>query len=184
MTEISDRNDALPPALEDFILQWGNFGAQWGVNRSVSQIQAFLYISEEPKTAEEISESLGLARSNVSNSLKELLAWKLIYRVPVKQDRKDHFIAETDLWKIAMQITAIRKEREIDTALAALKSCVAASQQDRDVSATQRKRLEAMLSFTQSAERWYTQMLSIPQSKRESLLKLGSKIASFLPSRG
>ncbi|MEN0002021.1 MAG: MarR family transcriptional regulator, partial [Pseudomonadota bacterium] len=110
MTEIT-KSDAIPEPLQDFILQWGDMGAQWGVNRSVAQIHAFLYLSKKPLTAEEIAETLGMARSNVSNSLKELLVWKLIKRVPIARDRRDHFVAETDVWTMVTRITAGRKER-------------------------------------------------------------------------
>src|SRR6187551_1186010 len=110
MTEIAIESDRLPSAVERFILHWGDMGSQWGVNRSVSQIHALLYLSESPLTAEDIADALGLARSNVSNSIRELMAWDLIRRVPVKGDRRDHFEAETDLWEISMRIAAVRKE--------------------------------------------------------------------------
>src|SRR6202049_4581693 len=135
MTEITDKPvsgkvAALTPAIEQFILQWGDMGGQWGVNRSVSQIHALLYLSERPLTAEEIADTLGLARSNVSNSIRELLAWDLNRRVPVKGDRREHFEAETDLWEIAMRIAAVRKERELDPAVAALRACGAEPERD------------------------------------------------------
>src|SRR5215468_8612216 len=106
MTEITDKTVTLPPALERFILHWGDMGSQWGVNRSVSQIQALLYLSERPLTAEEIAETLGLARSNVSNSIKELLSWNLIRRVPVRGDRREHFEAEADVWEMFSRIAS------------------------------------------------------------------------------
>ncbi|MCZ6586820.1 MAG: MarR family transcriptional regulator, partial [Alphaproteobacteria bacterium] len=87
MTEITNSPSQLSPAVESFILHWGDLGGQWGVNRSVAQIHALLYLSEQPLTAEDIAETLGLARSNVSNSIKELMAWRLIHRVPVRGDR-------------------------------------------------------------------------------------------------
>src|SRR5262245_29691829 len=100
MTEITKIDETarpreLPPALEHFVLQWGDLGGKWGVNRSVAQIHALLYLSEQPLTAEDIADRLGLARSNVSNSIKELQGWNLIRRVPIKCDRRDHFEAET-----------------------------------------------------------------------------------------
>src|ERR687891_991410 len=91
----------ISPVVERFVLQWGDMGDEWGVNRSVSQIHGLLYLSEQPLTAEDIAEQLGMARSNVSNSIKELLAWNLIRRVPILGDRRDHFEAETDIWEIA-----------------------------------------------------------------------------------
>ena len=117
MTELTDKAGKPPNATERFVLHWGDMGGQWGVNRSISQIHALLYLSERPRTAEEIAAVLGLARSNVSTSIRQLAAWNLIRRVPVKGDRREHFEAETDVWEIAMRIAAIRKEREIDPAI-------------------------------------------------------------------
>jgi len=183
MTEITDRTGAskLPQPVERFILQWGDLGGQWGVNRSVSQIQALLYLSERPLTAEQIAEHLGMARSNVSTSLKELLSWNLIRRVPMRNDRRDHYEAEVDLWEMAAKIAAGRKAREIDPAMAVLTSCVSEAKSDKAVSAVARKRLGDMLSFVQDVDRWYAQMLSMPRAKRDIVLKLGSKILSYLP---
>lgn len=164
------------------MLSWGDLGSQWGVNRSVSQVHALLYLSDRPLTAEEIAETLGMARSNVSNSVKELLSWNLIRRVPVLGDRRDHFAAETDLWEVAARIAAGRKAREFDPALAALRSCTALAEEDSRVDATARRRLREMLAFTQELDRWYGQMLAVPREKRAMLLKLGAKIVSFLPS--
>jgi DNA-binding transcriptional regulator GbsR (MarR family) len=181
MTEITDKIGTLPPALERFILHWGDMGNQWGVNRSVSQIHALLYLSERPLTAEEIAETLGLARSNVSNSIKELLTWNLIRRVPVRGDRREHFEAEADLWELFMRIAAGRKEREIDPAVAALKSCVAAADGDAKIHAVARKRLSDMLEFVQTMEGWYAQMLTVPRAKIARLIRLGTRIVNLLP---
>lgn len=181
MTEITKLNDDFPEALENFVLQWGDLGAAWGVNRSISQIHAYLYLADDPITAEDIANSLEMARSNVSNSLKELLAWNLIYRVPVKGDRRDHFRAETDVWEIAARIAAGRKAREIDPALMALRNSLEMTQGDDRVSLEKQEKLKAMLEFTESVDCWYGQMLSLPQPKRAMLLKLGAKIVSLLP---
>jgi DNA-binding transcriptional regulator GbsR (MarR family) len=183
MTETSNMTDErkLPEPVERFVLQWGDLGGQWGVNRSVSQIQALLYLSEKPLTAEDIADQLGMARSNVSTSLKELLSWNLIRRVPVRADRRDHYEAEIDLWEMAAKIAAGRKAREIDPAVAVLSACVADSKDNADVSETARKRLSALLGFMQDVDRWYMQMMSMPRAKRDLVLKLGSKILSFLP---
>ena len=134
MTEITDNRKPLPIAIERFVLHWGEMGGQWGVNRSVSQIHALLYLSERPLTADEIADTLGLARSNVSNSIKELLGWNLIRRVPIRGDRRDHFEAETDVWEVFLRIAAGRKEREIDPAVAVLKACTTDAERDGTVS--------------------------------------------------
>src|SRR6202163_2753346 len=144
MTEITAKKK-LPAAVERFVLHWGDMGDEWGVNRSVSQIHGLLYLSETPMTADDIADTLGMARSNVSNSIKELLGWNLIRRVPIMGDRRDHFEAETNIWEIVARIAAGRKEREIDPALAALRACVAEAEGDATIHPSARQRLKAML---------------------------------------
>ena len=181
MTEISDKPAKLPETVERFILHWGDMGGSWGVNRSVSQIHALLYLSERPLTAEDIAETLGLARSNVSNSIRELMAWDLIRRVPVKGDRRDHFEAESDVWEIAMRIAAVRKEREIDPAVDALRSCVDGADRDTKLHPVAAKRLKDMLTFIETVDRWYAQMLTVPRPKLAAMIRLGTRIVSLLP---
>ncbi len=173
--------EELPLPLEHFVLYWGHMGVAWGINRSVSQIHALLYISERPLTAEEISRILGLARSNVSNSLKELLAWDLVHRVPIKGDRRDHFEAVADIWDLVSRIIAGRKERELDPAVAALERCVEEARGDATVHPTALARLEDMLAFTTLMDRWYGQMRALPISKLAAVIRLGARIVDFLP---
>jgi DNA-binding transcriptional regulator GbsR (MarR family) len=180
MTEINGKKK-LPAAVERFILHWGDMGDEWGVNRSVSQIHGLLYLAEEPMTAEDIAEALDMARSNVSNSIKELLSWNLIRRVPILGDRRDHFEAETDIWEVAAKIAAGRKQREIDPAVEALRACVSDAADDPTISAVASKRLKEMLAFTELVDRWYTQMLTVPRPKLIALIRLGEKIVSILP---
>jgi len=181
MTETTGKKK-LPIAVQRFILQWGDMGDEWGVNRSVSQIHGLLYLSETPMTAEDIAEVLGMARSNVSNSIRELLAWNLIRRVPILGDRRDFFEAETDIWEVAARIAAARKEREIDPAILALRACVSEAAADPSVSVVASKRLKEMLAFTELVERWYTQMLNVPRPRLVALIKLGEKIVGLLPA--
>ena len=181
MTEITEKTAKLPEAIERFVLHWGDMGGQWGVNRSVSQIHALLYLSERPRTAEDIAAALGLARSNVSTSIRELMAWNLIRRVPVKGDRREHFEAETDLWEIAMRIAAVRKERELDPAVDALKACVAAAERDPKLHPVAARRLKDMLGFVDALDRWYAQMLTVPKPKLAMLIRLGTRIVGLLP---
>ncbi len=183
MTEIADQREALPAAVRRFVLHWGDMGDQWGVNRSVSQIHALLYLSERPQTAEEIAETLAMARSNVSNSLKELLGWGLIRRVPVMGDRRDHYEADGDVWSIAAKIVAGRKERELDPALAALRDCVADAQGDTKLHPVAARRLKEMQDFTRTISNWYDQMSAVPRPKLMLLIRLGSKIINLLPAR-
>jgi DNA-binding transcriptional regulator GbsR (MarR family) len=181
MTELTEITKRLPLAVERFVLHWGDLGGRWGVNRSVSQIHALLYVSERPCTAEQIADLLGLARSNVSTSIKELLAWGLIRRVPVKGDRREHFEAEADIWEMFRRIAAGRKERELDPAIAALRACAVEAQGDATVHPVAAARLKGLLDFVEALDRWYAQMLSVPKDKLAALIRLGVRIISFLP---
>jgi DNA-binding transcriptional regulator GbsR (MarR family) len=170
---------SLPAAVEQFILRWGDMGGQWGVNRSVAQVQALLYLSDRPLTAEEIADSLGMARSNVSNSIRELMTWKLIRRVPVLGDRRDHYESEADLWQIMSRIVQGRKEREIDPAVAAINDVLQAAEGDPTVSKVARERLQEMKSFVTTLDTWFTQMMAVPPSTLMALIKLGSRIVKL-----
>jgi DNA-binding transcriptional regulator GbsR (MarR family) len=180
MTRITVQTESLPPAVARFVLHWGDLGSQWGVNRSVAQIQALLYLSDRPMTAEDIAESLGLARSNVSTSIRELLTWKLIRRVPIMADRRDHYEAETDLWEMVTRIAQGRKEREIDPAHAALRACMAEAEADSRLNPVALQRLRAMLEFINTINRFYDQMLGVPKSTLATLIKMGSGITKLL----
>ncbi|MEI9997301.1 MAG: MarR family transcriptional regulator [Rhizomicrobium sp.] len=175
--------NALPAAVRRFVLQWGDMGGQWGVNRSVSQIHALLYLSDRPLTAEAIAETLGMARSNVSNSIRELQGWGLIRRVPVLGDRRDHFEADADVWSIAAKIAQGRKERELDPAVAALEACVADAKSDPKLDRVAAERLAAMLDFTRTMTGWYDQMTKVPRPTLMMLIRMGAKIVSLLPMR-
>lgn len=181
MTEISENTQKLPAAVERFVLHWGDLGGQWGVNRSVAQIHALLYLSDRPLAAEDIAGTLGIARSNVSTSLKELAGWHLIRRVPVLGERRDFFVAETDLWEMVTRIAAGRKEREIDPAIVALRACVAEAKGDPTVGAVANRRLKAMLDFTETLDVWYAQMLRVPHNTLAKLIRLGAGIVRYLP---
>ena len=183
MTEINVDSEKLPAAVEAFVLRWGDLGGQWGVNRSVAQIQALLLLSDRPLTAEEISEKLGMARSNVSNSIKELLNWKLVMRVPVMGDRRDHYVAETDMWQMASKVAQGRKEREIDPMVAAINAAMA-DIDDPKISAEVRERLHGMHDFINTVEGWYNQMIHVPPQQIMRLIRLGSKVVGLLKFLG
>src|SRR5262245_854048 len=184
MTEITDSESTpqtpLPAAVQQFVLHWGNLGDRWGVNRSVSQIHALLYVADRPLTAEEIADSLGIARSNVSNSLRELLAWNLIRAVPVLRDRRTFYVAETDLWTLVSRIAAGRKERELDPAAAALKECLESAERDGESGPVVTRRLREMLEFVERTGRWYEQMIRLPRAQITALMKLGAGVVRLL----
>lgn len=177
MTETTVKTVALPPAVERFVVAWGEMGEVWGVNRSVSQIHALLYVSDRPLSAEEIAERLRLARSNVSNSLRELIAWSLIRRVSVLGDRRDFYEAEADVFEMVRRIAAGRKTREIDPAIAALRQCLAAAEGDARVSAEVRRRFRTMLDFTEGVARSFDEVLQLPTPVLAKLIKMGGAVA-------
>src|ERR1700735_2768618 len=177
MTEITDMHDTLPEAVRRFVLEWGNLGERWGVNRSVSQIHALLYASRHPLSAEDIADTLGIARSNVSNSLRELQTWNIIRSVPILGDRRTFYTAETDLWNLMARIAAGRKARELDPAAEALRECVEMSRDDKRVDPVVQLRLREMLEFIERISRWYDQMIVMPRSTIVALMKMGGGIA-------
>jgi DNA-binding transcriptional regulator GbsR (MarR family) len=180
MTEMTDKSAKLPGPVRQFVLQWGNLGERWGVNRSVSQIHALLYASERPLTAEDIADTLGIARSNVSTSLRELQAWEIVRAVPVLGDRRTFYEAETDLWVVVTRIAAGRKARELDPAALALRQCLDAVRGDVAVSPVVAKRLRDMLEFVERLSRWYEQMLKLSRPQIGALIKLGAGITRLL----
>jgi DNA-binding transcriptional regulator GbsR (MarR family) len=184
MTEISGQADLLPGPVERFVVHWGEMGTTWGVNRSVAQIHALLYLSENPLTAEDIADRLGMARSNVSTSLRELLGWNLIRRVHAMGDRRDHYEAEADVFEMVRRIAQARKVREIDPALAVLRNCLAEAKADADVSAGIRKRLAAMLDFTETVDRSFGEIMRLPAPTLMALIRMGGAIARFAGRKG
>ena len=182
MTEITVTKP-LPPAIERFVVHWGEMGTAWGVNRSVAQIHALLYLSDEPLTADDIAAQLAMARSNVSVSLRELLGWSLIRRVHAMGDRRDYYEAEADMFEMVRRIAQGRKAREIDPALTVLRECLSEAKADQRVSAGARKRLGAMLEFTETVDRSFGEIIRLPASTLMALIKMGGAVAR-LATRG
>ena len=180
MTEITVKTVELSPAIKRFILHWGDLGGQWGVNRSVAQIHALLLVSDRPMNAEEIAEALGLARSNVSNSVKELLTWNLIRRAPVEGDRRDHFEAESDMWEMVSRIVAMRKARELDPAAQVLGACLTDAKADPMAGAAAVKRLSDLQELIGLLNGWYEQMNKVPKSRLLPLIRMGSKAVDLI----
>jgi DNA-binding transcriptional regulator GbsR (MarR family) len=179
-TERADVAITEHPDAKAFILHWGEMGTQWGVNRSVSQVHALLYLSAHPLPADDIVEQLVLARSNVSTALKELQGYGIVRRVHVEGDRRDHFIAETDLWEMLMRIAAERKRREIDPTIKLLDELSKRIADDNSVPAHVRERITRMHEFISTLGNWYEQIKVLPKSTLVTLMKLGGKVARFV----
>lgn len=169
---------AMTPITERFVLHWGEMGARWGMNRSVAQIHGLLYLSSKPLSADEIMAALGLARSNVSNSLKELQSWDLVRVTHIIGDRRDHFVAEQDPQEIFNRIVEGRKRREIDPTLTLLRDLSSVAQ-DEEPGVVQ-ERIDQMLEFVDVMTRWYDDVKKLPNPTLLKLAKLGSKIVRML----
>jgi len=172
------------PDAKAFILHWGEMGTQWGVNRSVAQLHALLYLSDRPLHAEEIVEQLGLARSNVSTAVRELQGYGIVRRIHVEGDRRDHFVADTDLWDMLLKIAAERKRREIDPTLTLLSELAARLKTDAAAPPQLRERVTRMHEFIGTLGDWYEQVRKLPKPTLVTLMKLGAKIARFIPGVG
>ncbi len=171
--------DSLTPVARKFVRHWGEMGTRWGINRTVAQIHALLYVSSRPLHAEEICEMLGVARSNASNSLRELQNWRIVRVVHVPGDRRDHFESLKDVWEMFQIILDERKRREIEPTLAILDECLAEAQATRG-DADVRARLEAMRDFFSTMIRWYDDIRRLPTGAVIKFVKLGGKVRKML----
>src|SRR5204862_1963582 len=145
----------LSPVQQKFVLHWGEMGTRWGINRTVAQIHALLYLSPRSLNAEEIASTLGVARSNVSTSLKELQGWGIVKRVHVLGDQRDHFESMKDVWEMFRVVLDERKKREIDPTLAVLRTCIAEAEKDKATDAHTQQRLRDLAEFFEMTTAWY-----------------------------
>jgi DNA-binding transcriptional regulator GbsR (MarR family) len=172
----------MTPLMERFILHWGEMGSRWGVNRSVSQVQALLYLLARPADAEEIAEALKIARSNVSTSLKELLVLGLIRRVHKVGERREFFEALGSPWDMFLQIVEVRRQREVAPTLEALRQLVDEGRDDPQTPSGVKRRIEELHRLGSDLDRWYAEVRRIPIGTLKLLLRMGAKVARLVPS--
>ncbi len=170
----------LTDTMRRYIVHWGEMGSRWGMNRSVAQIHALLYLSEKPLNADEIGETLGIARSNISTGLKELLSWDLVHIPHELGDRRDFFTAQQDTWEVIRAIMDGRKKRELDPTLAALRECAAQLEKDRDTPAAVRARIVTQLVFLETVTRWFDAMKRLPRKTLLKMMRMGERIAKVI----
>jgi len=170
----------LEPVKEKFILHWGEMGTRWGINRTVAQIHALLYLSDRPLHAEEIANTLSVARSNVSNSLRELQSWGIVKITHVMGDRRDHFVSLTDVWEMFQIILDERKRREIDPTLVMLRSCLDETNKKSKADALLRERVQTMVEFFETTSSWYQDLRRLPTGAVVKFVKMGGKLRKML----
>jgi DNA-binding transcriptional regulator GbsR (MarR family) len=182
MTEhVNSKSSGLAPVEEKFILHWGEMGTKWGINRTVAQVHALLYLAAKPLPADEISTTLSVARSNVSTSLRELQGWGIVRVVHVLGDRRDHFETLKDVWEIFRIVSEERKKREIDPTLRVLAECVQDAKGGQGDAHT-KERLEAMLEFLTAMTGLFEEILRMPTGALKSVVKLRGKVVTILGS--
>ena len=174
----NDRNNRrinmhLTDTMQRYIVHWGEMGSRWGMNRSVAQIHALLYLSEKPLNADEIGETLGIARSNVSTGLKELATWELVQVTHVLGDRRDSSRPSTT--PEVIRDHRGRKRREIDPTLAALRECAAQLRNDKETPDAVRERIVTQLEFLETMTRWYDSVKRLPRKTLLKMMRMGER---------
>src|SRR6202047_4071743 len=170
----------LTPVAQKFVLHWGEMGTRWGINRTVAQVHALLFLAPKPLPADEISTTLAVARSNVSTSLRELQGWGIVRVVHVLGDRRDHFESIQGVWGIFCILLGGRKRREIDPTLQAIRECVAELKGNPQADAYTRERLESMLEFLTAMNGLFEEVLRMPAGALKSVVKLRGKVVTLL----
>ena len=168
---------------ERFVLHWGEMGSRWGMNRTVGQIHALLYLSDQPLHAEEICDTLSIARSNVSTSLKELTDWGLVRITHVMGDRRDHFEALHDIWEILRVIAAGRRRREIDPTLTMLRNTLLDPTFEKEEKTT-KARIRQVRDFLEVGVSWLDEMQRMHPEILMKIMKLGSRIQRYVGRAG
>jgi DNA-binding transcriptional regulator GbsR (MarR family) len=181
MTDMTNTTKSpLTPVAQKFILHWGEMGTRWGINRTVAQVHALLFLSQRPLPADEISATLAVARSNVSTCLRELQGWGIVRVVHVLGDRRDHFESIKDVSEIFRIVSEERKRREIDPTLRVLSECVQEAKSGAQADAYTRERLESMLEFLTTMSGLFEEILRMPTGALKGVGKLRGKVVTLL----
>jgi DNA-binding transcriptional regulator GbsR (MarR family) len=169
----------LPPLTQRFVLHFGEMGSRWGINRTVGQIYALLYVSAKPLNADEVGEALGFSRSNVSMGLKELQSWNLVRLLHQPNDRREYFQAPEDVWAIFRTLAAERRKREIDPTLTMLRDALMEQPGvAEDVHA--QARMKQMHEFIERMTDWLDDVQKMDSATLASLMKMGAKVQKLL----
>ncbi|CAB3649944.1 hypothetical protein LMG26685_02697 [Achromobacter mucicolens] len=174
---------ALSPQIERFVLHFGEMGSRWGVNRTVGQIYALLFLAPEPLNADDIAEALGFSRSNVSLGLKELQSWRLVKLMHQVGDRRDYFETPKDVWEIFRILMEEKRKREVDPTLTLLRDTLLESPSGPDEAYAQ-QRMTEMLELIELSTGWFDEVQRLPPETLQSLMKLGSKVQKVLGFAG
>lgn len=165
----------LPPLFQTFVLHFGEMGSRWGINRTVGQIYALLYLFEKPLNADQIVDALGFSRSNVAIGIKELVSMNLVMLRHIPEDRKDYYGTHSDIWEIVRNLVEERKKREIDPTLSMLRSIIMETPTSAEEKYAQH-RMQEMHDLIEMLTNWYNDMQKMETERLVNLLKMGTKI--------
>ncbi|MTI09408.1 GbsR/MarR family transcriptional regulator [Curvivirga aplysinae] len=165
----------LPPVIQTFVLHFGEMGSRWGINRTVGQIYALLYLSEQPLNADQIVDALGFSRSNVAMGLKELASMNLVMLKHIPADRKDYYGTHDDIWDIVRNLVEERRRREIEPTLTMLRSVIMEKPSSEQEKHAQEK-MQEMHDLIEMLTDWYEEMNKVDTERLVNLLKMGAKI--------
>jgi len=169
----------LPPLIQSFVLHFGEMGSRWGIARTVGQVYAVLFTAERPLHADDLIERLGVSRSNVSMSLKELQAWNLVRLRHVPGDRRDYFSTPDDIWTIVRTLAEERKKREVDPTLSVLRELLMQAPAS-DAERHAQGRMREMHDIIELMTDWYSDIEKLETERLVMLLRLGAKAAKIL----
>ena len=175
-----ETTNKLSSVQQKFILHWGEMGTRWGVNRTVAQVHALLYISPRPLNADDIVDTLDVARSNVSTSLKELQGWGIVKLVHVLGDKRDHFDSMKDVWDMFRVVLDERKKREFDPTMRMLHECIVEAEKDKATDPFTQERLRELYKFFETTAAWYVQVRRWPTATMFKFMKTGDKVLKAL----
>ena len=170
----------MSPAVQKYVLHWGEMGTRWGTNRTVAQIQGLLYLSPKPLRADEIVDLLSVARSNVSTSIRELQSYGLVKMTHILGDRRDYFESLHDVWDLFRVIIEQRKQRELNPTLLMLRQCAEEIEAEKATDDVTKERVKNMLQFVETTSEWYEKIRDMPTSTLKKIMKLGSGIAKLI----
>jgi DNA-binding transcriptional regulator GbsR (MarR family) len=165
---------------QKFILHWGEMGTRWGVNRTVAQVHALLYISLKPLNADDIVDTLDVARSNVSTSIKELQGWGIVKLVHVLGDKRDHFESMKDVWDMFRVVMDERKKREFDPTMRMLHECLVEAEKGKATDEYTQERLRELYRFFETTSALYGQVRDWPTAAMLKFMKTGDKVLKAL----
>ncbi|MBX3658029.1 MAG: GbsR/MarR family transcriptional regulator [Ramlibacter sp.] len=171
--------DHLPPLSRQFVAHFGEMGSKWGINRTVGQIYALIFISQRALNADEIAEMLEFSRSNVSMGLKELQAWRLVRLRHQSGDRREYFEAPGDVWEIFRVLAEERRRREIEPTLSMLRMALL-EEPTNDEERYAQERMRQMHELIDRLMTWFDDVQKLAPETALQLMGMGATVTKVL----